>query len=266
MPIPIDEYSDEGFALRSFPRATVAAGIISGFTSIRKFGINIDIDTGTPPATIWRGSPALYPWQDSSFSAEVVSSSTADTSDGTGARTVRIQGLDADWNFQTEDITLNGQTAVDSALTWRRINRAFVLTAGSGATNAGTITVRLDGAGATQATIAAGLAQSQVCVYTVPAGHTVSIEALGSSIVRASNSANIEIGLLTREPGGVFRLRDQIGLRSAATSRTSFDLVAPIICPEMTDIDVRCLFASANTNRISATLSMFQIQNSLLPS
>jgi hypothetical protein len=71
----------------------------------------------------------------------VISSSSADdAAAGTGARTVEIYGLLAgkvDGGY--EQLTLNGQTAVEGVVEFFRVQRMLVSTAGSGGTNAGDI-------------------------------------------------------------------------------------------------------------------------------
>ena len=88
--------------------------------------------------TIWtEGGIYVYP---TSAEAVYISSTDAnDTSAGTGARTVKVFGLDANWELQEETVILNGQTQVrvGASLTWIRIFRAFVVTVGSGGTAAG---------------------------------------------------------------------------------------------------------------------------------
>ena len=70
---------------------------------------------------------------------DIISSSAADTAAGTGARTLRLVGLDASYKLQTEDIALNGQTAVTSVLSYLRLLGAENQTVGSGGVNAGDI-------------------------------------------------------------------------------------------------------------------------------
>lgn len=69
----------------------------------------------------------------------IASSSTDDTSAGTGLRTVLIEGLDTNWDYQEEVITLNGQTKVNSTLSFIRINELTGLTTGSTGSNQGTL-------------------------------------------------------------------------------------------------------------------------------
>lgn len=73
------------------------------------------------------------------YQLDFSSSSVADAAAGTGARTVRIYGLDFAGNPLTENVTLNGQTKVTSAKSFWRVFGAKVLTAGTGRVNAGDI-------------------------------------------------------------------------------------------------------------------------------
>ena len=85
---------------------------------------------------------------------QISSTSANDTSAGTGARTVRVDGLllddNDDWISTSETFTLNGQTPVSSTgTTWYRINKMTLLTAGTSKKNEGEIYVSIDGAGTT---------------------------------------------------------------------------------------------------------------------
>lgn len=88
---------------------------------------------------------ALVAHPSAATALEVASSSADDTSAGTGARTIRIYGLDSDYAWQTADATMNGQTAVTVATTFLHVYGAEVLTAGTGGKNAGIISVADDG-------------------------------------------------------------------------------------------------------------------------
>lgn len=93
---------------------------------------------------------------------QISSTSINDTSAGTGARTIRISGLYEDdngnWIQTTENITLNGQSAVLTTRTnWIRINFMSVLTVGSTGSNQGAIYVSPSGT-----TLTSGLPNSNI--------------------------------------------------------------------------------------------------------
>jgi hypothetical protein len=136
-------------------------------------GYNPDVDTA------WE---MITPIGDLSFPATalqmtVSSSSASDTAAGTGARTVLISGLDANYAVITETVTLNGQTAVTTTNSFLRINNMLVTTAGTGLANAGIIYI---GSGAVTSgvpaviynVIAVGYNNATSSQYTIPAGYT----------------------------------------------------------------------------------------------
>jgi len=85
---------------------------------------------------------ALVVFPTTAVTLEVASSSVADIlTSGTGAWSIRVYGLDANYRFQTEDFNLNGQTVVSGTKTWVFVYGAEVLTYGTGLVNAGTIYV-----------------------------------------------------------------------------------------------------------------------------
>lgn len=65
---------------------------VPGYRRVAAIGNNPDLDTATLPEEIWTGG-GVYPWLTASTALEIVSSSANDTSAGTGARTVTINGL-----------------------------------------------------------------------------------------------------------------------------------------------------------------------------
>lgn len=113
----------------------------------------------------------------------IASSSANDAAAGTGARTVRVTGLDANYNLLQEDVTLNGTTKVATVGTYLRVNKLEVLTAGSGGVNAGDVyaadTSDTFTAGVPQtstkifARIAVGLNVTQMACYTTAAGENL---------------------------------------------------------------------------------------------
>lgn len=126
----------------------------------------------------------------------IASTDANDTSAGTGARTVRIEGLDANGNVQTETVSLSGQTAVETSGTWTAINGFTVLTAGSGGNNAGNLWVG-------EGTFTAGIPATKyfsgdatynhglTAYYTVPTGYTAYAREFTVAISEAGKAAEV---------------------------------------------------------------------------
>jgi len=81
---------------------------------------------------------------------QITSTSVNDTSAGTGAQTIYIEGLikiNNSWIEATESFTMNGQTPVVSTIdNWWRVNKIWVNTSGSSEVNEGDIYVSPSGA------------------------------------------------------------------------------------------------------------------------
>lgn len=161
----------------------IATGNIAGVSSVSKFGYNPSISS-IAFETIWEGSNA-YPWQTVADQLEVLSANANDTSAGTGARTVELQGLDSSWNILTETVTMNGTTPVTTTGLFLRIFRARVVTAGSDLINAGNITIRDQDTSTTRAiitnSVGKSMGQSLMAIYTVPAGKTAYLKNMNFS-------------------------------------------------------------------------------------
>jgi hypothetical protein len=147
-------------------KESVALGHVEGWEGFRKFGMNDSIGAGTEE--MWPLSTLrVLPTTAGAFS--LVSDSADDSSAGTGARTITVEGLDSNYEQISETVTTNGVTPVVSVGTdWFRINRAYNVTAGTGEINAGGITISIGGD--TQAYIEATQGQTHQTHYTVPAG------------------------------------------------------------------------------------------------
>jgi len=231
----------------------VAKGDVPGTTGLFKFGFNADVDTAEE--TIWDGG-GLYAYPASALAMTIVSSSANDAAAGTGARTVTVIGLNASYVEITQTITLNGTTAVNIPTALIRVYRVFVVTAGSGNTAAGTLTIA--NAGTTYAQITLGDNQTLMAVYTVPAGYTLYMTAGSVSAGTANASQFITARLVQRQLGGVFR---DVAKLTLQVGTASFDgVVVPLRFPEKTDIEIRAI-ATNNNNAIGGTFSGYLVAN-----
>jgi len=240
----------------------VAQGQIAYHEHIYKFGQNSVV--GDSVETIWQQG-GLYSYPPSATTMTVSSSNTNDTSAGTGARTVQILGLDGDYNEISETITLNGQTAVTTTNSFLRVNRAIVLTAGSGEANAGIIYV---GTGTVTTGVPAnvyttingdGTNQSLQAFWTVPANYNAYIYQTNVSTGNSSNTPAVLKTLLVARPhGGVFNTKEVIVLTDGNHLQNySF----PITLTEKTDIEFRAESSSGSVSfDVSASMSILYVR------
>ena len=242
----------------------LAEGQIPWHKHIYKFGQNAVV--GNSVETIWQQG-GLYSYPPSATTMTVSSSNTNDTSAGTGARTVQISGLDGDYNEISETITLNGQTAVTTTNSFLRVNRALVLTAGSGGANAGIIyvgtgTVTLGVPANVYTTINGdGTNQSLQAFWTVPANYDAYVYQTNISTGNSSNTPAVLKTLLVARPnGGVFNTKEVIVLTDGNHLQNySF----PIKLTEKTDIEFRAESSSGSVDfNVSASMNILYVERS----
>jgi hypothetical protein len=238
----------------------VARGQVDGHKTLFKFGINGDV--GTSVETVWaQGGTYAYPA--SATVMKISSSSADDTSAGTGARSIAIFGLDANYNEISESVLLDGQTAVNTGNSYLRISRMYVVTAGSGATAAGTIyagtgTVTSGVPATVYGMIALNANQTQMAFWTVPAGYTLYLTGLFYTSGNTNANAWTNFQLIQRPLGGVFR--QQSSSRVPGNGDFVVDLHTPIAFTEKTDIEVRAV-ASTSPSNVSAEFEGIYIKN-----
>jgi len=194
----------------------VAKGLVANHIAVNKFGRNPDIDISTED--IWsQGGTWVAPT--TARVHNIKSTDVNDTSAGTGARTITVNGLNGSYVDTTETVTMNGTTDVATSNSYVIIHRMIVATAGSGGTNAGTITATAVTDASITAAIVIGKGQTQICIYQIPASYSGYLSSYGGS-VSGGASANIILELFAKPFGGVFNLKGTINL--AETGNTGF--------------------------------------------
>ena len=145
----------------------IARGIINSQLVIHKFGSNPNITT--TEEDIWNGGNGYTGWITTASAVRCVSTGN-DSGSGSSARSVKITGLDENFDILEETISL-AQPAGTSALTtgtFIRVFRATVIDVGTyGVSNENVITIQTTSS-VTLAVISAGLGQTEMAMYTIP--------------------------------------------------------------------------------------------------
>lgn len=240
--------------IQSFPYLfSVAAGAVDGVKIIKKFGQNPAVDS---TATIW-DEGGIYEYLTSAQNVSIASTSANDTELGTGARSVRVSGLDENWLEKDEVVTLNGQTPVVISGQYIRIFRMEVLSAGSTGSGEGTIRSGIGTftAGVPSQTLAAinnGLNQTLMAMYTVPDDK---VAIFGEFFANSGKSSEVNVDSFTREFGSVFRIKRRVGLfESSFFVTNSF----PFVNMPRDDIEIRAT-ASVSSTPIAAGFDIMLI-------
>lgn len=198
----------------------IKQGYFNNLDAIHKFGYNSAV--GTSFETVWDGG-GIYTFPSTATTAVITSASGATDS---GVK-ITIEGLDANYDKQSEEVTLNASGTFTTTNTYLRIHRAF----NSGSTDLdGDVTITVDSQ--TVAIVTALYQQTQMLVYTVPNGYTGYFLQVDASVQK---NQEIVVKFHVREPGGVFRARGILASFGTPVERL-FEI--PTVLPAHTDIRI----------------------------
>jgi hypothetical protein len=213
---------------------SIQRGNVGNFSGVHKFGLNTAVGSGDFE-TVWDGNNT-YTYPSSSGTATATSS---DTDDNTG--TVKIFGLDSNYDFAEETLTIGGSAGT---INFIRVFRAVMITANTGTANVGTITITVSTT--TVAQIRVGYGQTLMCVYTIPRNYNAYLMQID---LGSSKDLENEIRFISKEidNGNVWNTRAFITTRGGFIEK---NYAVPVKFTEKTDLE---LVAKASaTSSVSA--------------
>jgi hypothetical protein len=228
----------------------VARNQIQGHDHLDLFGFSAAVGS-TAFGPLWEGltsSGGNYPFPSTAATISVVSASASDT-----AVTMRISGLDANFLPVTATVALNGTTPVVTTQTFLRIN-SVVTTAGNAVGN-----VTFTHTATIIAQVNAGIGQTQMSVYTVPAGYTLYItyyQADGNTTTTSGAHMNTRIRTTLR-PSNVVLVTGQ----TTYLTNLQIPYGVPLAITEKTDTEVQFLGSGGAGARQNVYLGGYIIQN-----
>lgn len=226
---------------------SIAQGEIGGHSVVHKFGLNPDVDTGGSE-TVWSAG-GLYPWSSWATAATVQIPAVNGSDNG---KTVVIEGLDGDYDAQTEEITVSSSGVVAGSKTWGRIYRAYVK---GSSVNVGDILIQKSSV--TVAQIDSGEAQTLMGIYTVPAGHTAYLISLDTSCQK-NKGGQLRVYKRDNVESGAWRIQHTAEMFE---NTYRYDWLAPVKFTEKTDIDVVVENADTNNTRVSTNFTLILVEN-----
>ena len=250
----------------------VGRGQISMHQPYFRFGWANTIGTNPQTITTVVSAGAVYAYPTSATVMKVSSSDANDTSAGTGARTVLIVGLDANYNRISEVVTLNGQTSVNTVNSYLRITYSELTSTGSGNAQAGTIYV---GTGTVTAGVPATVYWRSESSYnnwsfagfTVPAGYTAYISSYTITSQSTTANINVSLGLVVFEYGtassttaqGYPEYQSTARLSSNGTFDRHFDI--PLAFGEKSDVELRAWATTGSAVNVTGEIQYVLIKN-----
>jgi hypothetical protein len=204
----------------------VARGQITGHSPVYIFGFSTSVGSSAL-GPCWEGltqSGGYYAYPSSAVQMTVASTSASDDT----TKSIKISGLDANYNMLTETIALNGTSNVTTVNAFLRINSVSMVNS----LNVGTITLK--NGGTTYAQINAGIGQTQMSIYTVPAGYTFYLTYIQADASVGFTSSNY---MLFAEYNK-FNANGAITLAGQSTFVQTYNqpFGVPVAHPEKTDI------------------------------
>lgn len=172
----------------------IRAGNISGHVFIRIEANNNTLGTAFGEVSEL-GTAGFGNWPAAAGLVTVASDSALDTTGGTGALTLTLRGLDSTFTAISEVVVMQGTSNVSTLDSFYRLHEMEVSTAGSGLTNAGTITATIGGSNIIA--LQDGHSKTSEGRYTVPAGYNLYLEDAEGSVIGTNKNATFH--LFTRD-------------------------------------------------------------------
>ena len=160
----------------------------------------------------------------------VASTDVNDTSAGTGARTIIVDGIVA-WNSDRvqETVIMNGTSNVATVNSFLLIDRMYVATSGSSGPNVGDISATAVTDATVSAQINATKGQTQMAIFGVPSTKDGYLLNFYASINRAVSTVAGNLSLLTNSTPDTnmnnFLVKHTIGLNSTGTSANQHNYI-----------------------------------------
>ena len=173
---------------------------------------------------------------------QIVSFNANDTSAGTGARTVLVSGLDANWAPISEAISMNGTTDVTTVNSYLRVNEIRVTSAGSAGSNQSLILAENNASSTRIHVIYTNHNLSGAGTYSVAAGKTFYLTHLTVTTDTADNTG-LDLKIRAHDfenNNGVDEMRWRGRMMDASSSGLlQLDFSDnPLVFTEKTDIEI----------------------------
>jgi len=200
-------------------------------------GENDEVDSGVT-ADLWDGgitvasggASLLWVPPTAARVHQIVSSSTNDDPGQSGVTAIHVEGLDANFDFIEEDITMNGTTNVPTTLSYTTIyDLHAILPDSDTVTNAGIIKATADTDSTVTIRMNVGNNHSQHGIYQIPENHSAYMFDFSGHILRAGGaSALADIKLLHRPFGELWQVTEVAVLESGGSSDFQESFTPPL--------------------------------------
>jgi hypothetical protein len=232
----------------------VSRGQVDGHTPIEIFGYSTVVGS-TAQGPLWEGltlSGGTYVYPTTAAPLVLVSSSASDNT----TRSVVIDGLGAGFVPLTETIALNGTSNVTTTNSFLRINQMLMLNS----TNTGDITASISST--VYAKMNAGVGQTQMAIYTVPAGYTFYLAYSQYDASIGFTSSNYMISAeYNKFNAGTNSGQITLTHQSTFVQKQEVPYTVPIAHPEKTDLQFQVKANTGSPFTVSCYMGGILIKN-----
>ena len=250
---------------RDFSHA-VGGGHVNKMFSDFYFVKNSDLDVAHGERVIWDSTGVFDGFLSAAETIEIVSDNTNDTSAGSGARSVSVEGILANGDAGVELVTMNGTTVVETVNTYSFIRRLRVQDAGTVAItalatngNTGLITATAKTSSNIMNCIVANAGVSALAANQIPANHKQFVNRLQANIAKTGGGSNPVVTLRLRvslAAGRPFITFFEAQTDSAVASNLTLDVVNAVPIPAGS---TWVATAQTDTNSTSITGTIFTV-------
>jgi len=240
------------------PKLEIAKGNYTNHSHIYQIGFNSNVAGDFE--TLWTLG-GTYPTDQiaTANALHISSSANEDTVEGVGARTITIEGLDANYNVVTETLSMQGKIAVSSSNSFIAINKAFIATGGA-AEQSGSIRINASGSATN---IVVGIIDSNhkqltQAHYTIPAGHKAYLQNVNCGV---GNNISSSFALYQKPSGSVYR---SVTFDTTFGDPTSTNVNSAIEFDEKTELDLRAK-GDVSNGLASGQFSLILVSSSNIP-
>lgn len=238
----------------------VSQGKISGLDKIHKFGKIDDVDRVDPPIPVWSNG-SLYTFLNDPATLYISSSDDTDTCP------IDIQGLDENWELQTESgVVLTGQTQKEVPGLWRRVFRSQKR---GSSVQAGDYYIAVSDAApggvpadaSIKAVVPASDSQTLMAIYTIPAGYYGLMKGFYASIQRGSlTSGSVDLRVRARLFEEVFVTKEYFNIGVTGGKPFQYNFPIPVRYEEKTDIMLEVADVSADNMAVSGGFDILLVK------
>lgn len=232
----------------------IAKGRIAGHSVAFISGKAPSVDPSDVPQTVWNVEGATYPWSAWASSDQFIFLASDNISDN---GVVLLSGLDNNYNSITTTVTLTGTTPVSTAIKFKRLHSALIIS--NTAHNVGTINIRTaSSSGTIVGRILPAEGQTSMGIYTIPAGFT-GFSVYGDFSASRNNAAQLAIRWRFLNGPFITVYRTEVYQQAFVANP-----MIPGAIPEKTDLDNMVQYVENAGTRVYSNQQLILVDNNYL--